>query len=91
MIETESNFVKHTSCDSCGSSDANAIYSDGHTYCHKCHAVVPSNQTKGKSYMQQSHVQKAPIQGVINNVFSEGEILPIKNRGINQDLSRIHI
>ena len=85
MIETESNFVKHTSCDSCGSSDANAIYSDGHTYCHKCHTVVPSNQTKGKSYMQQSHLQKAPIQGVINNVFSEGEILPIKNRGINQD------
>ena len=26
-------FIKHTSCESCGSSDANAVYSDGSTYC----------------------------------------------------------
>ena len=29
-------FIKHTSCESCGSSDANAVYSDGSTYCFSC-------------------------------------------------------
>lgn len=26
----------HTPCDKCGSSDANSLYSDGHTYCFNC-------------------------------------------------------
>ena len=30
-------FLKHTSCDNCGSSDARAIYSDGSEYCFSCH------------------------------------------------------
>lgn len=33
---TESTLLYKTSCDACGSSDANAVYDDGHTYCHKC-------------------------------------------------------
>jgi len=39
-----SEFVRHIECLSCGSSDANAEYSDGHTYCHICHAkTYPEN------------------------------------------------
>ncbi len=30
------NFIKHTSCESCGSSDANAVYSDGSAFCFSC-------------------------------------------------------
>ncbi|MAJ22741.1 MAG: hypothetical protein CBC24_02660 [Candidatus Pelagibacter sp. TMED64] len=30
------SFIKHTSCESCGSSDANAVYSDGSAYCFSC-------------------------------------------------------
>ena len=36
---TDSNteaVLTHQPCEDCGSSDALAIYSDGHTYCHKC-------------------------------------------------------
>lgn len=33
---TKSNFVKHTACDNCGSSNANSMYDDGHTYCFVC-------------------------------------------------------
>ena len=36
--QDDSTFVEHTSCPSCGSSDANALYSDGHTYCFSCGA-----------------------------------------------------
>lgn len=30
------HFVKHVGCDKCGSSDANAIYSDGSRHCFSC-------------------------------------------------------
>ena len=34
----ESEFVRHLPCDNCGSSDANSLYSDGHTFCFSCNA-----------------------------------------------------
>ncbi len=34
---TESEFVRHMPCTNCGSSDANSLYSDGHTFCFVCH------------------------------------------------------
>jgi len=32
----DSEFLKHIPCDKCGSSDANSLYTDGHTYCFAC-------------------------------------------------------
>ena len=32
----KSEFVRHAPCENCGSSDAGAIYTDGHFHCHKC-------------------------------------------------------
>ncbi len=40
---TESEFVRHMPCDNCGSSDANSLYSDGHTYCFVCHNRTGDN------------------------------------------------
>lgn len=34
--EATSEFIRHGPCDACGSSDANSIYSDGHTHCFSC-------------------------------------------------------
>jgi len=34
--ESESEFVRHLPCDSCGSSDAASLYSDGHIFCFSC-------------------------------------------------------
>ena len=36
--ESSSEFVRHLPCDNCGSSDANSLYTDGHTYCFSCNA-----------------------------------------------------
>lgn len=41
MDRPESNLTHKGSCDSCGSSDANAHYDDGHTYCFSCETLVP--------------------------------------------------
>ena len=32
----ESEFVRHLPCETCGSSDANSLYTDGHTFCFAC-------------------------------------------------------
>jgi twinkle protein len=33
---SESEYMYKTSCDNCGSSDANAVYSDGGKHCFSC-------------------------------------------------------
>ena len=35
---TKNTFIKHSECSKCSSSDANAVYSDGSTYCFSCKA-----------------------------------------------------
>ncbi|CAA2141592.1 DnaB-like helicase C-terminal domain-containing protein [Hyphomicrobium sp. ghe19] len=36
MTDSDSEFIEKGPCPKCGSSDANAIYDDGHTYCFSC-------------------------------------------------------
>src|SRR5210317_494948 len=38
MMNSDSEFVRHLPCESCGSSDANSLYSDGHTFCFACNS-----------------------------------------------------
>ena len=35
-IQTDSEFLEHIPCTNCSSSDAAAVYDDGHTHCFKC-------------------------------------------------------
>ena len=85
MWEEKSNFVKHLPCDKCGSSDANSLYEDGNQYCFSCENFIPA---KGNQSMVETSVQKAPIQGVINNVFSQGEYAPLPNRSIKAEVCK---
>jgi twinkle protein len=36
-------FLRHEACDNCGSSDANGVYSDGHTHCFSCGTTRPGD------------------------------------------------
>lgn len=38
--ENESAFIRHVPCGSCGSTDANSLYTDGHTFCFACNTHV---------------------------------------------------
>lgn len=40
----DSHFLHHEACPKCGSSDANAVYSDGHTYCFSCRHRTPATK-----------------------------------------------
>jgi len=44
-LNGSSEFVRHSECLSCGSSDANSVYSDGHEYCFVCHNYVHGDGT----------------------------------------------
>ena len=37
-----SEFVRHESCEKCGSSDANSLYADGSYFCFSCHTYTPA-------------------------------------------------
>ena len=69
----ETSFIKHTSCEPCGSSDANAVYSDGSTYCFSCKKTNPSGteETDIEFNVVQSHlsleeISNLPIEGFRN-------------------------
>ncbi len=71
-----------TSCDSCGSSDANAHYSGGTAYCFSCgkhtftepRASKPTNKPKSKSMSR--------------DVLLMGDYMPLKARGIPEEICK---
>ena len=83
-MKTESSFLKHISCNKCGSSDANALYDDGHTFCHGCHTLANEDETESheRGYeemkrQQAMDLKKAPME-------IKGTIKSIPERGINK-------
>lgn len=75
--ETDAAFLRHEPCPACPSSDAFAIYDDGHGFCFSCghHAWLeggPARKKKGGNKMAGSLVR-------------DGEIRAIRSRKINAD------
>lgn len=70
MTQEESEFLRHIACPACGSSDANALYSDGHTYCHKCgthahgDAAPPTRPRNKMTDFLQGDVRDLPRRGL---------------------------
>lgn len=78
LHETTSEFVRHIACEHCGSSDANALYSDGHTYCFSC-GVIESESSHEDNQRWKEAVMRS------NAMKTEGEVKPIPDRGITRD------
>ena len=83
---TDSEFVRHLPCDACGSSDANSLYTDGHTYCFVCHARTPGDNEFHSQQMSKSvhlkgsaeRLQKRNISEKTNQfyrIFRDGDTL----------------
>ncbi len=58
---SESEFIRHLPCSNCGSSDANSLYSDGHTFCFRCHAVTNGDGEQVNHHTH--HVHDVRLQG----------------------------
>lgn len=76
MQETDSNFLYHTHCDSCGSSDANSVYDDGHTFCFSCNTL-----RKGVDDLR-------PQTQTNNAEFISGEVKELSKRKIDFDTAQ---
>lgn len=70
----DSEFVSHAPCPKCGSSDAFAIYSDGHGHCFSCQHFEPSAEEP----RQQPSVDTGGVS------FEQGDVVALNKRGINQ-------
>ena len=68
---TESEFIRHEPCPECGSSDANAVYTDGHTFCFSCRARTPSDNTLHTHQMQTNVQFKGSAQRLQKRNLSE--------------------
>ena len=72
MAHIESEFVRHTACENCGSSDAKSEYSDGHTYCFVCHTRTPGNGENHHNHEMSTNVQL------------KGSAVRLQRRGISE-------
>ncbi len=69
--------VQHISCDNCGSSDANALYEDGHAYCFSCQTYTPASDAE---YEPQPKPQPKQMNSKIEQ---KGTIKAIPSRNIS--------
>ena len=80
MEKEESNFLYHSSCSACGSSDANSVYDDGHAYCFSCGVTTREETIK-------------PVQNIQDKKFINGTIKvasPIScTKGFNSDIKAV--
>lgn len=74
-LKVASKFIKHTSCENCGSSDANSLYDDGHSYCHACNNYLSSNND---DVTYENNVRKTKVF----QMKTQGEVKAIVDRGI---------
>ena len=72
MALSESEFVRHEPCMSCGSSDGNSLYSDGHTFCFVC-----QTRTRGDGEVQQHSRSKT-------TVILQGQAERLNRRGLSE-------
>lgn len=76
----ESNLLFHGPCEACGSSDANAVYDDGHTYCFSC-------QKYSKGDTPDSITQEyTPERNT--NLLPTGEVQSLGKRKLREDTLR---
>jgi KaiC/GvpD/RAD55 family RecA-like ATPase len=52
-------FIKHTSCEACGSSDGKAVYQDNSSHCFVCQHTVPSEEFKEANQKKPSRVRSS--------------------------------
>ena len=72
----ESEFVEHIECTSCGSTDANSLYTDGHTYCFSCN-------TYGKGEGDATASTPAPTTDNVSGNWVKGEYHDLVKRKIS--------
>ena len=83
---SESEFVRHLPCETCGSSDANSMYSDGHTFCFSCNTYTPAdgdihNHVMSSNVRLQGSAERLQKRGLSEKtcqfykIYKDGDVL----------------
>lgn len=81
QAQSKSRFIKHIPCPNCGSSDGNALYDDGHTYCFVCeHTENPEGAEQATEYITSNSRNRDNVIMLENR----GQFKGIPDRGISQ-------
>ena len=72
--EIKSKLIRHTSCDKCGSSDANALYEDGSQWCFSCETYSHPDKERNSVVIQQQPIQTQMLTRGITEAISERSI-----------------
>lgn len=78
MEYEESTLIRKGPCDDCGSSDACALYSDGHTHCFSC----------GKTRKGDGEVQQTGRKYVNQDLITDGEYRALTKRALTEETCR---
>jgi twinkle protein len=76
--ESDSTLLHHGPCEHCGSSDANAFYSDGHSYCFSC-----GHHDQGKSPDGSDATTSSAPSDIVR-----GECQPLSKRRLTEETCR---
>lgn len=79
MKNEEGTFLYHTNCPNCGSSDGNAVYSNGTSYCFACNRTTTSSIVELKPSTNKSKNMKELLRG---------DYKPLSKRGIPVEICR---
>lgn len=78
--DSEGEFIRHVPCPNCGSSDANSLYTDGHTYCFSCQTHVNNPDAPPTS---------PPVKGSGGAIFAtDMSIQALPKRGLTEDVCK---
>ena len=80
--QNESSVLFKGPCDHCGSSDARAVYDDGHTYCYACPEDTAYGRPEGVSNSQPQQQKSSP------SLLSVGEFRALGKRRLTEDTCR---
>ena len=87
MKTNDSTFLKHVECPKCGSSDGNALFDDGHTFCYVCKAYEKAPRAtiedmEGLGIYLTKQTQPEGYKPVLE-VFKNTEAVHVVERGIS--------
>lgn len=73
-MQSESEFVRHEACPHCGSSDANALYTNGNHYCFSCETLTYADKSEDAMALFETD----------GTVFLDLEFQELTKRGITE-------
>jgi twinkle protein len=87
MKTNDSVFLKHIECPKCGSSDGNALFDDGHTFCYVCKAYekAPRAELEDLEGLGITSFKQTQPEGYkpVLEVFKNTEAVHVVERGIS--------